>query len=75
MHTKSAFCVHVLRGNMTKFGVGDKVCLKDSGKFLGYVSHVFKGHFFLLEDPEVLVHIGNKVRIMKLESELEFFDE
>lgn len=56
---------------MTKFGVGDKVSLKGSGKFLGYVSHVDKGYLFKRKDYQIYVHIGYGEHIKYLASELQ----
>lgn len=55
---------------MTKFKIGDKVRLKGSEKFLGYVSHVQKGYLFALKDPKIKVHIGYGEHKKFLASEL-----
>lgn len=58
-----------------EFKIGDKVQFKGSGGFLGYVSHVHKGHLFLLDDFEVNVHLGNGEHLTAAASDLELFGE
>ncbi len=55
--------------------IGDRVKLKTDEKFIGYVSHIHKGHLFVLEDPEISVHIGHGERIVFNESQLEIITE
>lgn len=59
---------------MTDFGVGDKVKFKNNDEFLGYVSNVFKGHLFLLDDFEISVHLNGKFYDAKA-SELEIYKD
>ena len=58
-----------------EFKIGDKVQFKGSGGFLGYVSHVHKGHLFRLDDYEIHIHIGNGERIIAAQSDLELFGD
>lgn len=59
---------------MSEFKIGDKVKRKNSNEFLGYVSNVFKGQLFLLNDFEILVHL-NGVRTTCFASELEIYKD
>jgi hypothetical protein len=59
---------------MSDFKIGDKVKYKNSHDFLGYVSNVYKGQLFLIEDFEILVHL-NGVRTTALASELEIYSD
>lgn len=60
---------------MHDFKIGDKVKLKDTNKFLGYVSNVNKGNLFRLDNAEISVHIGNQQVIVKQQNELEYYLE
>lgn len=59
---------------MNDFKIGDKVKFKGSDEFIGYVSNVFKGHLFLIDDFEIDVHFKGKPTILNA-SELEKYDE
>ena len=37
-------------GRMNDFKIGDKVKFKNNPEFLGYVSNVYKGQLFLIDD-------------------------
>jgi|GEM_PF-6383933 len=57
------------------FKIGDKVQFKGKPVLLGYVSDVYKGQLFLLEDFEVSIHQGNGVHLKVFASEIEHYNE
>ena len=59
---------------MSELKIGEKVKIKGADEFLGYVSHVFKGHLLLLDDFEVSVHLDG-TRFNVNASELEVFTD
>ena len=59
---------------MNDFKIGTKVKIKGSNEFLGYVSHIFKGQLFLLDDPQIDVHFEGVHTILNA-SQLEVYYE
>jgi hypothetical protein len=57
---------------MNSFKIGDKVKLKGTNEFLGFVSNVFKGQLFLLNDFEISVHLNGTFHTA-MASELEVY--
>jgi hypothetical protein len=57
------------------FKIGDKVQFKNKPLFLGYVSSVFKGQLFLLDDFEIRIHQGEGNHIVVLASYLEHYKD
>jgi hypothetical protein len=58
---------------MNNFKIGDKVKFKQNEEYLGFVSHINKGQLFLLDDPEIDIHLGLGVHQIRNASELEIY--
>lgn len=59
---------------MANFKIGDKVKFKNGNEFLGYVSNIYKGQLFLIDDFEISIHL-NGIRTESLASELEIYTD